>query len=175
MASRVKPGWIKDHAIFEKQLLKSRCDVIIFGDSIVKGLSRYKSVVRTFGNFLNVGFGGDNVENVYWRIKNTRFNKNIRYLFIHCGTNNLDSCSPTKIQDGLLDIYFYLRRNYPQIDVFVSGILPRVGHFFSSRVKDTNERLRQMCSNINVTFIEHSAWVDEFGNIREELFWKDGI
>ena len=138
-------------------------------------MSRYRKVRNAIGEFVNVGVGGDCVENVFWRVKNTRFNNNVRSIVIHCGTNNLTEHSPSKICDGLLEIGLYVRKNYPSIYLFISGILRRDGTSFAGRVAETNVYIRDMRSKFNIAFVDHSYWQDQSGNIREELFWIDGL
>ena len=67
-----KIGWIETHYHQTELLRKSYTSVVVIGDSIVAGLRRYPTVWRNFilqYKTVNVGIGGDRIENVLWRIK----------------------------------------------------------------------------------------------------------
>ena len=68
---RSKIGWIETHYHQTELLRKSYASVVVIGDSIVAGLRRYPTVWRNFilqYKTVNVGIGGDRIENVLWRI-----------------------------------------------------------------------------------------------------------
>ena len=49
----------------------------------------------------------------------------VEYVIIHCGTNNLGYNSPLKIAEGLINIACILKKNYKNLHIFVSCLLPR--------------------------------------------------
>ena len=53
---------------------------------------------------INLGIGGDKVENILWRIEDTNLPPTLECFFVHCGTNNIGSSSPKDIADGILSI-----------------------------------------------------------------------
>ena len=72
----------------------------MIGDSIVAGFRRYTTVWRNFilqSRTINLGIGGDQIENALWRINDIRLPKSIRPVVIHCGTNNIDTSSSDEI------------------------------------------------------------------------------
>ena len=67
-----KVGWIKSHN-YRKHFIKYRKpSTLTIGDSITKSLLRYMDVwVCYFGKHtVNLGIGGDKVEDIIWRIRN---------------------------------------------------------------------------------------------------------
>ena len=79
----------------------------VIGDSIVAGLRRYPTIWRNFilqYKTVNLGIGGDQIENVLWRIKVIVLPKSMRSVVIHCGTNNIDTSSSDEISVGVVTI-----------------------------------------------------------------------
>ena len=125
----------------------------MIGDSIVAVLRRYPKV---WGNFIlqykpvNLDICGDRTENVLWRIKDIVLQKSIRSVVIHCGTNNIHISSSDEISVGVVTIARSIFHRYPNIEIIVSGLLPRDIHWSTRRVKinETNDYLRDYCKKI---------------------------
>ena len=116
------------------------------GDSIVAGLKRYAIVWRNLilqYKTVNLGIGGDRMQNVLWRIKDIVLPKSIRSVVIHYGTNNIDTSSSDEISAGVVNIARSILHRYPNIEIIVSGLLPRDNHWLTRRVKinETNDYL----------------------------------
>ena len=145
-----KIGWIKTHCHQKELMRKSYASVVVIGDSIVAGLRRYPTVWRNFilqYKTVNLGIGGDRIENVLWRINDIVLPKSIRSVVIHCGTNNIDTSSSDEISVGVVTISRSIFHRYPNIEIIVSGLLPRDIHWSTRRVKinETNDYLRDYC------------------------------
>ena len=88
-----KRGWydtFKNHAYLTINLLK--CRVLLIGESIIANFSKLSSIFdKLFSKFhpLNVGIGGDKIQNVLWHVNNMYLPPFLQYIFIHCGTNNI--------------------------------------------------------------------------------------
>ena len=147
---RSKTGWIETHYHQKESLGKSYASVVVIGDSIVAALKRYQTVWRNFISqykTVNLGIGGHRIENVLWRINDIVLPKSIRSVGIHCGTNNIDSSSSDEISVGVVTIARSICHCYPNIEIIVSGLLPRDIHWSTRRVKinETNDYLRDYC------------------------------
>ena len=70
----------------------------MIGDSIANRLDGF------LANSLNLGIGGDRVEDVRWRSEELSLNESVRTIVLVAGTNNLDQNSPTTIADELKGI-----------------------------------------------------------------------
>ena len=90
-----KVGWHKlhsNHDILAKRLLPS---VMLIGDPIVAGLSRYQTVWKKYYfktyKALNCGILGDRTQHVLWRTEDLlSVPPSVKYVVVHCGSNKLD-------------------------------------------------------------------------------------
>ena len=147
---RSKSGWMETYYHQKALLRKSYASVVVIGDSIVAGLRRYPTVWRDFilrYKTINLRIGGDLVENVLWRINDIVLPKSIRSVITHCGTNNIDTSSSNEISAGVVTIARSISHRYPNIEIIVSGLLPRDFHWSTRRVKinKTNDYLKDYC------------------------------
>ena len=123
---------------------------MVISDSIVAGLRCYPTVWRNFilrYKTINLGIGGDRIEKVLWRINDILLPNSIRSVVIYCGTNNIDTSISDKISVGVVTIARSTYRRYPNIEVIVSGLLPRDIHWSTRRItiNKTNDYLRDYC------------------------------
>ena len=125
---------------------------MVISDSIEAGLRRYTTVWRNFilqYKTINLGIGGDRIENVLLRINNIGLRKSVRSVIILCGTNSIDTSSTDEISVGVVTIAKCrsTSHRYPNIEIIVSGLLPRDIHWSTRRVKinETNDYLRDYC------------------------------
>ena len=147
---RSESGWIETHYHQKELLGKYYASVVVIALQQY-GLRRSPTVWRR--NFIlrykniNLGFGGDQIENVLLRINNIVLPKSIRYFVIHCGTNNIDTSSSDEISVGVVTIARSISHRYPNIEVIVGDLLPRDIHWSTRRVKinKTNDYLRDYC------------------------------
>ena len=101
-----KQGW---HAIYNEQKTNAettQSELILVGDSIVKGLSRYQDVWRTLTDLkpLNLGISGDKAQHVLWRCQQIKFPPSVKFVAIMAGTNNIDNDCPEDIANCILEI-----------------------------------------------------------------------
>ena len=77
-------------------------------DSIVAGLRCYSTVWRNlillYKTTVNLGIGGDQIENALWHINHIVLPKSIRSVVIHCGANNINTSSSDEIIVGVVTI-----------------------------------------------------------------------
>ena len=92
---------LDDHKNHIHQLTYTHFDTIIIGDSIAAGLCRYWNVWETlFKESLNLGIGGDRTQHI--RVERLPVPSHLKYVTIHCGTNNISNDSPTEIANSIL-------------------------------------------------------------------------
>ena len=92
-----KVGWYDTHERHMKLASYSQPSVILIGDSIIAGLSRYPQVWNRFfkpWKALNFGIGGDRTQYVLWRATNIELPATTNIAVVHCGTNNIDVDRP---------------------------------------------------------------------------------
>merc|ERR1719354_1243948 len=123
-----KPGW---QQILEEQ--QSTCStmqptVILFGDSIMNNLHRDTHVMDTHFKHIrvaNCGIGGDRTQHLLYRICNYKLPTSVRCVVLHCGTNNIERDDPVNIANGVMLCGLLLRKVNPQLEIVVTGLLPR--------------------------------------------------
>ena len=125
-----KCNWL---TVYENQCFIARnstAETLLLGDSILKGLNRYKGTCcKYFANSFNFGISVDRAEIVLWRA--LHLNKNVIIL---CGINNICTDSPYDIAQCLIDIGVCFRNRSSKIKIFISGILPRDECFSVNRM-----------------------------------------
>ena len=94
-----KPGWYDQFQTHNLLLNNSKAKMLIVRNSLVSNLSRYPKIWRKYfrnHTALNFGIAGDKAQNVLWRVNNLHFSSNLYliYVFILCGTKNIDQNSP---------------------------------------------------------------------------------
>ena len=112
-----KIGWIETHYHRKELLRKSYASMVVIGDSIVAGLRRYPTVWRNFilqYKTVNLGIGGDRIENLLWRINDVMLPKSIRSVVIHCGTNNTNTRGSDEISVDVATIARSIFHSYPK-------------------------------------------------------------
>ena len=103
--------------------------ILLIGDSIIAGLSRYFNIWKRYFKPLyaiNCGISGDSVENILWRCKNLPSCPNLQNTVIMCGTNNIQHNSVEDVVDGMVEIALSLRLIYHPIVFFLSAVFSLV-------------------------------------------------
>ena len=75
-----KPGWHTQHENFSHIAQTKGARILLIGDSIVNGLSRYNTVWYKYfesRQALNFGIGGDRTQHVLWRVENGEIPSNL--------------------------------------------------------------------------------------------------
>ena len=105
--------------------------------------------------------------------------KSIRSVGIHCGTNNIDTSSSNEISVGVVTIARSICHCYPNIEIIVSGLLPRDIHWSTRRVKinETNDYRRDYCKKFKkITFMRQDPdWTLPENSLTMELYYKDHL
>ena len=164
---------------FQKKLLKnSAAPIIIIGDSIATGLRRYRHIWRNyFKDALNLGIGGDRVENVLWRARDISLPHTTLFVIIHCGTNNVDQSQPEDIAVGVMKIAETFMKNHPKITTIITGMLPRdkTYSFRQAKIDETNKILKAKCKNLPQTYFmdQDDDWVKSDLILDKSLYYKD--
>ena len=145
-------GWIDHHNGNKDTALQSKSNILIIGDSIVSGLTRYKDIwYKYFGknHALNFGIPGDHIENVLWRLIDLTLPDTVKYVIVHAGSNNVDKNSPKDIANGILISGHILLEKNPNLKVILSGILPRnqIGSSIREKIEIVNQILFNSCYN----------------------------
>ena len=129
LASNSKFGW---YNTFKKHVIMSRSStnatLVLIGDSSIANFDKCSDIFdKLFLPFhtLNIGISGDKIQNVLCCVYNMTLPASVEYVIFHGGTNNLGHSSPLKIAEGLINIACILKKNYKNLHIFVSCLLPR--------------------------------------------------
>lgn len=186
-ASRDKQGWDTEHTRNVALAKSPGVDVLLTGDSIIKGLSRYPRVWRKYFmplKSLNFGVGGDRTQHVLWRLQNGEMECDVKVVVVLCGTNNIEKNSSGEIVQGILAIVDYIRMKKPAVSIIVCGILPR-DLFPTARredIEEVNDELFEYISyseelaDKNVIFLAPGkGWTTKGGQLDESLYFTDHL
>ena len=175
-------GWNLQH---EKNLLSvriSHAKIVLIGDSIVNGLSRYSNVWKYFTEIdtLNLGMKGDRVQHVLWRLQRSELPKSTKTLVILVGTNNLLIDKPREISDGVASIAKVALELVPGIKVVVCGLLLREMSAKSLKRQacyEVNKHIKFLCKSGNLKGLFYvkpaEKWVLPNDNLNTQLYFKD--
>ena len=127
---------------------------LLIGDSIIYGLSRYKNVWNKYFGFsktVNCGISGDKTQHVLWRAENLVIPSSVKFIIVHCGTNNLDYDDPNCIAKGILNIGKSLLNKAPTSNILLTGLLPSDKCNSNRRkgLKKVNSYLLSLCKKEN--------------------------
>ena len=178
-----KNGWYDIHQKHLDLSLNLKTILVLIGDSIVAGLSRYAKIWRTFFktfHTLNYGIGGDCTQHVLWRAENATLPNSLKYVVIHCGTNNIDRDQPRDIANGVISIGLKLQEKCRGLKVIVTGLLPRHSEWSQRRKKinSFNYYLEKLCCDRFDDFYfmkQDDDWTDEDGKLDKKLYYADQL
>ena len=142
-----KSNWVEYHRNHCFKIKDSKPNTLLLGDSIVAGLSRYPNVWNDYFaqiNALNLGIGGDHVENVLWRAIDLPLPPSVKNVVILCGTNNISIHTTRDIADCIISIGSILQKKSSGINISICGLMPRDEGWLVNRVliNEVNEILK---------------------------------
>ena len=153
-----KHGWYEQFRKHNLLLNKSKAKLLIIGDSLVPNLSRYPEIWR---KYFNLHFSSD---------------LHLKYIFILCGTNNIDHNSPQSIASTIISTGLEFQKKSHKFQVVVIPLLPR-DHKHSRRrgiINTVNKLLKFQCLNNGFYFLEFkSNWLNNDDSLNMELFYND--
>ena len=178
-----KSGWYDIHQKHVNLSLNSKTILVLIGDSIVAGLSCYANIWRSFFktfDTLNYGIGGDCTQHVIWHAENATLPNSLKYVVIHCGTNNIGRNQPRDIANGVIAIGLTLQEKCSGLKVIVMGLLPLDPEWSHRRkkIKLINYYLKKLCrDNFNEFYFmkQDDDWTDKDGNLDEKLYYTDQL
>ena len=115
-----------------------------------------------------------------WRAENATLPNSLKYVVIHCGTNNIDRDQPRDIANGVISIGLKLQEKCRGLKVIVTGLLPRDLEW-SQRLKKINlinyylEKL--YCNRFDDFYFmkQDDDWTDEDGTLDKKLYYADQL
>ena len=171
---------LDDHKNHIHQLTYTHFDTIIIGDSIAAGLSCYSNIWETFfKESLNLGIGGDRTQHILWQVEHLPVPSHLKYVIIHCGTNNISKDSPSEIANSILCIALLFKKRNPCLKIIITRIFLWDDKFsrFCIIVPQINQLLKIFTSTYDfIDFIEPTKdWLKYNGDLNNKLFWTDHL
>jgi lysophospholipase L1-like esterase len=166
---------------------KGRIDIYFAGDSITRrwGATDYPELLANwnqnfFGwNAANFGWGGDQIQNILWRLANGELdNVNPKVVVLLAGTNNVGSATAAgtdavvaDITKGIQALVTAIQSKSPEAVVVITGILPRNDNLAAMPViKKINGNLAKIAGGRKVRFVSIN---DKLADANDRLF--DGM
>jgi lysophospholipase L1-like esterase len=157
--------------------------IVFLGDSITRRWATDGKAAwdRLFAplDAVNLGIGGDRVENVLWRIHEGELDDlNVRLIVLLIGTNNLGVNTPGQLTAGVSLLLQEIRQRQPRAVVLLLGLLPRERLGSSpmrERIREVNRRLTSLADGKEVRFLDAgNVLLEDDGTLTEEVA-PDGL
>ena len=143
-------------------------DIVFIGDSITHGWENPKTGLPVakegLSDFkvLNLGYSGNRVEHMIWRMENGELDGYTAKLFVVlAGTNNLGKDAPENIAEGLRHLLARIRNHHPEAKILLLSVFPRG--------ENPSDGMRIAAEKVN-TFIRDISTVD---CVRRLDIWDD--
>ena len=123
-----KSRWIECHRNRYLTIKVTNPNTLLLGDSIIAGVVRCQIVWKKYFvllNTMNLGIGGDRVENVLWRTISSQMQSSVQNIVVQWGTNNISTDSPRDVVDCIVDVGSILRRKSNTVNIIICGLIPR--------------------------------------------------
>lgn len=170
-------SWLGRHETRCQAVREGDPEVIFIGDSIThhwerEGVEHWKANYARF-NPVNLGFGGDRVQHLLWRLQNGELegiSPKVAVLLI--GTNNSADNTPEDIAEAIAGIVELIREKLPLTKIMLLAIFPRDTPEGPRR--KVNEQVNQIIAGLDdgewIHFHDFGSFlVDEAGVIKTEL------
>ncbi len=155
------------NSINDEPMTQESCDILIIGDSIIKGIEPAKFHAQR--NTKIEVFRGGKIEDIanYFSKTSLRIKEQI---IVHVGTNDVASSRnvDTILQD-LESLNEKIKAKYPNVKIAISVILPRQKNLnFNRNYKLVNQGIRQLARKANRRYINHFE-IEKKPNALEKL------
>ena len=123
---------------------------VIVGDSIIKGIQRWKLKKSLKENVQVKAFHGASIEDMKHYIIPTK-EEEPNVVILHAGTNNLkNNQTPESVASDIIDVSLCTAHN----DVIISGIFHRNDEK-DQKVSEVNDHLKRMCNEKKMFFLDN--------------------
>ena len=179
------PPIFSDHAVLQKAarvpiwgkaLLANNPELVFIGDSIT---ARWPAELlqEKFGAFrpVNLGMGGDGIQNVLWRLQNGVLDKiHPKVIVLLIGTNNITiGMTPDQIAEGIAALIKAIQEKAPASKILLLGILPRgesIQEANNEKIRQTNAKLALLADNKRIFYLDvGDKLVEPDGSISREI------
>jgi len=174
---------IEKHTKFLALQNKHEIQLVFLGDSLTR---RWEDNIDLWHKFfseynaVNLGVGGDCLENIKWRILNGELDGiNPKVLIVLAGTNNLDKNSADEIVDTIQEIAEIIQEKLQGTSVVVLALLPRnnneTGINFAQKIGEINKDLGIRFVDSSIEFRDIGADLADGPGIVSQTIMPDGL
>ena len=157
-------------------VVATRPELVFIGDSITARWPQEVLEAR-FGKHrpLNLGIGGDWIQNVLWRVQNSALDKSApKVIVLLIGTNNLTAgFTPDELTADIGALLKVIQSKTPRSKILLLGILPRgasVKDEINRSIRQTNAKLAALANNEQVFYLDvGDKLVEPDGTIAKEV------
>lgn len=179
--------WHEKHAAHVERVQRGGLDLVFFGDSLTEqwtttGIDVWRGWLNT-ERAASFGIGGDTTQNLLWRIRNggdwTGLSLKVAVVLI--GTNNFgfNKHRPDEVVAGVRAIVDELRRQQPQVQILLLGLLPRtyqadvrVRHL----IRRVNQEISLLANHPGIRYLNlESVFLSPGGNTLPSLYTEDEL
>lgn len=136
--------WMSQHTRQIHECKEAEPEVLLIGDSIIQKMAYFDKFWSEVSGLhpLNLGIGGDRIQNLLWRILNGSLNEiQPKAIVLHIGTNCIGN-TPEEISDGIIQVVDELHKIFPSAYLIIWGLLPR-GEF-PNLLRDRNIKVNEI-------------------------------
>lgn len=173
--------WLPRHKRMAAVMAKEKPEFVIMGDSITaawekqgkecwdKNFAPLKAC--TFGN------GGDGVEHLLWRVKNSGLGKDYqpKLIALLIGVNNLFNADPADIAAGTENLIKEIHKMSPKTKILLLGIFPvgaKANDIRRNMIKNVNVQYEKLADNKNVFYLDFGqVFLEPDGSISKEILF----
>jgi lysophospholipase L1-like esterase len=181
--NRTEQWWLERHSNKTDNITANQ-KIIFIGDSITHfweendGREAWAELNERYSNRItNLGFSGDQTQNVIWRLENGEFPAGINpeYVVLMIGTNNAArKHEPESIAAGIEKIIKIINANAPATKIILLSILPRGSgkdDEITIRNNAVNEIIKKHDGYSGVQYLDIGQYyVNDDGTLKEALF-----
>ena len=157
-------------------VVAARPDLVFIGDSITARWPQEMLEAR-FGKHrpINLGIGGDWIQNVLWRVQNGTLDKTAaKVIVLLIGTNNLTGkFTPDEIASNIGGLIQAIRTKTAQSKILLLGILPRgasIKDEINGEIRQTNAKLAALADHKQVFYLDvGDKLIEPDGSISPEV------
>jgi len=154
-------------------------DTVFLGDSLTESFDLQKHFGRD--DLRNRGMSGNMTEHVIYRLEEIT-NAKPKSVFLMIGINDLYQGMDFEIvMSNINTIILEIRTKTPETKLLVQSILPvnedklLIDSYINKKIYEANNRIRNICSEMNISFIDiHPDFLNETGQM-DTLYTYDGV
>jgi lysophospholipase L1-like esterase len=174
----IEKGYLKKHTAQREEMLSKKPELVFLGDSITARWPPELLEAR-FGakKPVNLGIGGDWIQNVRWRIEQGVFEQvKPRLVVLLIGTNNISGgFTPEEIISGIKGVVEALNQKSPASKILLVGILPRGESIKNNAAYEKilliNQGYARIADGQKIRFVDvGDKLIEKDGSLSKEMF-----